>query len=133
LAQITLFVLLGLLVTPHHLVSLVLPILAITAVLLVIARPIGTFLCLLFRPGDRFRLLGRPPRCGPDLFCDHPRVGRSSQCKRSVRCGFRRGNRLSARAGLDRFASDACRSVWQDSRMRCQLATLTEAQNLAAS
>jgi NhaP-type Na+/H+ and K+/H+ antiporter len=47
LAQITLFLLLGLLVTPHHLLPLIAPILAITAVLLVVARPIATFLCLL--------------------------------------------------------------------------------------
>lgn len=47
LAQITLFLLLGLLVTPHHLLPLVTPILTITAVLLLLARPIATFLCLL--------------------------------------------------------------------------------------
>lgn len=47
LAQITLFLLLGLLVTPHQLLPLIGPILAITAVLLVLARPIATLLCLL--------------------------------------------------------------------------------------
>ena len=47
LAQITLFLLLGLLVTPHRLVPIIAPILGITAVLLVVARPIAVFLCLL--------------------------------------------------------------------------------------
>lgn len=47
LAQIALFLLLGLLVTPHRLVPLTLPILAITAVLIVLARPVATFACLL--------------------------------------------------------------------------------------
>jgi NhaP-type Na+/H+ and K+/H+ antiporter len=47
LAQIMLFVLLGLLVTPHRLLPLIGSILAITAVLLVLARPIATFVCLL--------------------------------------------------------------------------------------
>jgi cell volume regulation protein A len=47
LAQISLFLLLGLLVTPHHLIPLMLPILAITGILLVVARPIATFICLL--------------------------------------------------------------------------------------
>ncbi len=54
LAQIALFLLLGLLVTPHRLFPLVGPILAITAVLLVVARPVATFLCLL-----PFRYSGR--------------------------------------------------------------------------
>jgi cell volume regulation protein A len=47
LAQITLFLMLGLLATPHRLVPLAGPILAITAVLVVVARPIATFACLL--------------------------------------------------------------------------------------
>ncbi|HTW29925.1 MAG TPA: potassium/proton antiporter [Acetobacteraceae bacterium] len=46
LAQIVLFVMLGLLVTPHNLVPLILPALAGTAVLLFIARPVATALCL---------------------------------------------------------------------------------------
>jgi NhaP-type Na+/H+ and K+/H+ antiporter len=47
LAQIALFLMLGLLVTPHRLVPLVWPILAITAVLVLVARPVATFGCLL--------------------------------------------------------------------------------------
>jgi len=47
LAQIALFLMLGLLVTPHTLIPLVRPILLITAVLVLIARPVATFGCLL--------------------------------------------------------------------------------------
>jgi cell volume regulation protein A len=47
LAQIALFLMLGLLVTPHQLIPLVQPILLITAVLVLIARPVATFVCLL--------------------------------------------------------------------------------------
>jgi cell volume regulation protein A len=54
LAQIALFLLLGLLVTPHRLLPLVRPILAITAVLVVVARPVAAFLSLL-----PFRYSGR--------------------------------------------------------------------------
>jgi len=54
LAQITLFLLLGLLVTPHRLLPLVGPIIAITFALLFVARPVATFVCLL-----PFRYSGR--------------------------------------------------------------------------
>jgi cell volume regulation protein A len=47
LAQIALFLMLGLLVTPHALIPLVRPILLITAMLVLFARPVGTFCCLL--------------------------------------------------------------------------------------
>lgn len=46
LAQIVLFLMLGLLVTPHDLVPLLLPSLGIAIVLILVARPVGTFLCL---------------------------------------------------------------------------------------
>ncbi len=47
LAQIALFLMLGLLVTPHQVLPLAGPILAIAAVLIVVARPVATFACLL--------------------------------------------------------------------------------------
>jgi len=47
LAQMTLFLLLGLLVTPHNLRPFVGPILITTTVLLVLARPMATFVSLL--------------------------------------------------------------------------------------
>ena len=47
LAQISLFLMLGLLVTPHQLLPLACPVLLITGVLIVLARPIATFSCLL--------------------------------------------------------------------------------------
>ena len=47
LAQIVLFLMLGLLVTPHELPPLILPALALSAVLILIARPAAVMACLL--------------------------------------------------------------------------------------
>jgi len=47
LAQITLFLMLGLLVTPHQLPPLMLPALAVAAVLILLARPAAVVACLL--------------------------------------------------------------------------------------
>jgi NhaP-type Na+/H+ and K+/H+ antiporter len=47
MAQIALFLMLGLLVTPHDLLSTAPAILAIAAVLILVARPVATFACLL--------------------------------------------------------------------------------------
>jgi NhaP-type Na+/H+ and K+/H+ antiporter len=47
LAQITLFLMLGLLVTPHDLLQSILPALVVTAVLILLARPVGVMACLL--------------------------------------------------------------------------------------
>ena len=47
LAQIALFLMLGLLVTPHELPPLILPALAVSAVLILVARPAGVMACLL--------------------------------------------------------------------------------------
>ena len=46
LAQIVLFLMLGLLVTPHEILPLVRPIIIVTAVLILIARPVATFASL---------------------------------------------------------------------------------------
>ncbi len=54
LAQIVLFLMLGLLVTPHDLVPFIPTGIAIAVVLIVVARPVATFACLLpFRFGWR--------------------------------------------------------------------------------
>jgi potassium/hydrogen antiporter len=47
LAQICLFLMLGLLVTPHELVALIFPALLVTVVLISVARPAAVILCLL--------------------------------------------------------------------------------------
>src|SRR4051794_31942275 len=47
LAQIALFLMLGLLVTPHELPALIVPALAVSAVLILLARPAGVMACLL--------------------------------------------------------------------------------------
>lgn len=46
LAQVTMFLTLGLLVTPSQLTPVILPGLAITAILMFVARPVSVFLCL---------------------------------------------------------------------------------------
>ena len=46
LAQIVMFVLLGLLVSPHRLVSSVVPAVVVALVLMLVARPLAVFLCL---------------------------------------------------------------------------------------
>jgi cell volume regulation protein A len=46
LAQISLFLMLGLLVAPHQLLPLAMPVVLITAILIFLARPIATFACL---------------------------------------------------------------------------------------
>jgi cell volume regulation protein A len=54
LAQVVMFLTLGLLVTPSNLIDVVAPGIAITAVLMLIARPLSVFLCLApFRQFDR--------------------------------------------------------------------------------
>jgi cell volume regulation protein A len=47
LAQIVLFLMLGLLVTPHEILPLVRPIIIVTAALIFIARPVATFASLM--------------------------------------------------------------------------------------
>ncbi len=47
LAQIALFLMLGLLVTPHELPPVILPALAVSALLILVARPAGVMACLL--------------------------------------------------------------------------------------
>jgi potassium/hydrogen antiporter len=47
LAQMTLFLMLGILVTPHSLPPVILPALAVAAVLILLARPAGVMACLL--------------------------------------------------------------------------------------
>jgi NhaP-type Na+/H+ and K+/H+ antiporter len=47
LAQIVLFLMLGLLVTPHELVPFILDAIVVAAVLIAVARPVATFACLL--------------------------------------------------------------------------------------
>src|SRR3546814_15886181 len=60
LAQIIMFLILGLLVTPSRLIPEIVPAMAIALVLIFVARPVATFLCLLpFRPRSEERRVGK--------------------------------------------------------------------------
>ena len=81
LAQIVLFLMLGLLVTPHTLLPFIPEAIVIAIVLIVVARPVAVFACLLpFRFSWRefsVCVVGWAARRGADLSQHHPRVGRS--------------------------------------------------------
>ena len=109
LAQITLFLMLGLLVTPHELPPLIVPALVVSAVLILVARPAGVMACLLpfgwpVREAAFVAWVGAARR-GADLPDDHPaaRGGtkRADLVQHRVRGRdrFRRGPGMDDRAG----------------------------------
>jgi hypothetical protein len=89
LAHIVLFLMLGLLVTPHDLVPFIPISILVAMVLIVVARPAATFACLLpFRYPwrGRLRVVGRFARRGADLSQLPARPGRSGP-RRKLFCG----------------------------------------------
>ncbi len=79
LAQIALFLMLGLLVTPHDAAAAALAIATVAAVLILVARPVASVrlpAAVRVRPARRgVRRLGRAARRGADLPHHHPGAG----------------------------------------------------------
>ncbi len=118
LAQIAMFVLLGLLSWPHRLPETMLPGLAVAAALMLIARPAAVFLCLApFRFSLREKLfmswVGLRGAVGI-FIASIPLLVGLPNAHIYLRCGFRRGHDIAAGAGLDHRPGGArawaCRS-----------------------
>ena len=105
LAQIVMFVMLGLLVWPQRLLESIWPALAVAGTLMFVARPVAVFLCLApFRfsvAGEGVHLLGRPARRGRHLPRLDSAAGRSAQRLPLFRHRLRGGADLAADPGLD--------------------------------
>ena len=105
LSQIIMFLMLGLLVTPHDLPANMGAALLVALCLMFVARPLAVTACLTplgfgWREPGLYRL-GRIARCGSDLLghhpCDQPRPDRRPLFQRRVRDR----HRLAGAAGLD--------------------------------
>jgi cell volume regulation protein A len=125
LAQIVMFVLLGLLVSPQRLVGSVGPAVIVALVLMLVARPLAVFLCLApFRFNWREKTLhrlDRPARRGRDLPGVDPDAGRAVEGLSLFRRRLCRRHHLAAAAGLDAGAGGAaaaCGAAARRSRPR---------------
>ena len=110
LAQIAMFVLLGLLAWPHRLAGAILPGLAVAAALMPIARPAAVFRCLApFRFSLREKLFISWVACMERSVSSSPRslVGRAAECPPLLRRGLHRRAGVAAGAGLDHRAGGA--------------------------
>ena len=105
LAQIVLFLMLGLLVTPHELPPVFVPALEIAGVLIVLARPAGVLASLLpFRwPLREAMFVSWVGLRGavPIFLTIIPLLAGVARGPAAVQRGVRRGDRLGRRAGLD--------------------------------
>jgi cell volume regulation protein A len=81
LAQIVMFVLLGLLAWPHRLADSLFGAIAVALVLMLVARPVAVFLCLapFFQWRESSSSPGRPARRGRDLPGLDPDAGRAAE------------------------------------------------------
>jgi len=122
LAQIVMFVMLGLLVSPQRLVVSIIPAVIVALVLMLVARPVAVFLCLApFRFNWREKTSSPGPACAARSRSSWRRSRCWSGC-RSVslfRRRLRRRHHLAAAAGLDpggRRAAAACGAAARRSR-----------------
>ncbi len=131
LCQIAMFLVLGLLATPHALGAAALPALGIAAFLMLVGRPVAVAICprsvSLRQARDRVHRMGRPPRCGrhfPRVDSDahaaaagggSSSMSRSSSCSRHCSC---RAGRSATRHGYStsrsRIATARCGRVEVD-------------------
>ena len=111
LAQIGMFVVLGLLAWPDRLPQHALPALAVAATLMFIARPAAVFLCLAPYPlqlaREDLHVLGRPARRGRHLHRVDPDAGGRAESADLFRHRFRRRAGVAPGAGLDHRAGGA--------------------------
>ena len=110
-AQIGLFLLLGLLVTPHDLWQIVKPAMVVSVCLISVRAADCDFRLLNAVPGagarDGVYFLGGLTRRGADLSHAHPRPGRAAAGLSAVQLGFCGGGDIPRHPGLDRGAGGA--------------------------
>ena len=103
LAQAGLFLLLGLLVTPHELLYTAGPALVVALVLMLVARPLAVVAlpctAALRLARAVVRIVGRPAWCGADRAGRLPGAGRTAGLAALLRRGVRRRADLAAAAG----------------------------------
>jgi NhaP-type Na+/H+ or K+/H+ antiporter len=98
LAQIVLFLMLGLLVTPEELPPFLPGAVIGAAVLIPLARRVSLSAAVWVQPArDGFRFLGRVARGGAELPQNHPRIGRSASRPPAVCQHVYPGDRLARR------------------------------------
>ena len=111
LAQIVMFVLLGLLAWPERLPQTLLPALAVAATLMLIARPAAVFLCLApfrFRWREKLFISWVGLRGAVGIFlASIPLLVGLAECPDLFRCRLHRGAGVAAGAGLDHRAGRA--------------------------
>ncbi len=105
LAQIIMFLVLGLFATPSQFPSILLGSVVLGLFLIFIARPLAVWLCLFPfrfpRAGDRLHLLGRPARRRVDPARHHAAARRARTRPRNLQHRLHHRAGLAGRAGLD--------------------------------